>query len=398
MVSSSVEDKKNKDGDEGELVQVSKTQHTESMDDGGDDPHGDRSAEAAGVVRGLSRSILKSPIGRLPRRRIPIRRVARVSDRLSTGLDWYSSAVESSSTDDTNVVKRNDDVPKATDKTQNQKLRRRIAGRITYVTTYWSQVGWPRLKNFTINITKNTLLGLAVFETYGYVVSQLAPTEVPGDDYIIEVDRTLVVTDDDDEADDDNDGGHVDSVVTIQDEIDEYARASISTHFGAGFLAGSVHGILSGIVDGPTLGEAVTTSTRQTTIRAMASYTLYHGISHSCLFGAYECVKRSLLHQLYDFDHSTEYYGAGYLGVFAVSGGLAGQIQHVTSHYVEQYLSGTYARPTMHTSSKVPSNGIKSMLSILKSFPMPAARPTLMAFPPSAIGFIAFEYGKKFAT
>ena len=71
-----------------------------------DDGRGRTSSEAAGVVRGLSRSIkgatgslFRFPaIGRLPRQvakqRLPVRRVAKMSDRLSTGLDLFSSAVD----------------------------------------------------------------------------------------------------------------------------------------------------------------------------------------------------------------------------------------------------------------------------------------------------------------
>lgn len=62
------------------------------------------SAEAAGIVRGFARSVGRSvarlPIGSLPRRavfrrRLPVRQVAKLSDRIATGLDLFSSAVES---------------------------------------------------------------------------------------------------------------------------------------------------------------------------------------------------------------------------------------------------------------------------------------------------------------
>ena len=67
--------------------------------------HADLGGEAAGVVRGVGRSVLRAPIGRLPkmsrggsgilRQRVPIKTVARVSDRISTSYDWYTSAVDS---------------------------------------------------------------------------------------------------------------------------------------------------------------------------------------------------------------------------------------------------------------------------------------------------------------
>lgn len=62
------------------------------------------SSEAAGVVRGLSRSIkgvLRFPaVGRLPRQvvkqrpRLPVRQIAKTSDRLSQGLDVLLEAVD----------------------------------------------------------------------------------------------------------------------------------------------------------------------------------------------------------------------------------------------------------------------------------------------------------------
>ena len=67
----------------------------------------DLSGEAAGVVRGVTRSVgrsvWKAPIGNLPkssrgilRQKLPVRQVARVSDRMATGWDWWSSAVDRS--------------------------------------------------------------------------------------------------------------------------------------------------------------------------------------------------------------------------------------------------------------------------------------------------------------
>jgi hypothetical protein len=72
-------------------------------DDEHDDNTGNTSSEAAGVVRGLSRSVkgvLRFPaVGRLPRqvvkqRRLPVRQIAKASDRLSQGLDVLFEAVD----------------------------------------------------------------------------------------------------------------------------------------------------------------------------------------------------------------------------------------------------------------------------------------------------------------
>ena len=81
--------------DDVSIVDASK-EHQDDDERSDDGP----SSEAAGIVRGISRSIrgvFRFPgIGRLPRQvvkqRLPVRRVAKVSDRLSTGLDvWYSA-------------------------------------------------------------------------------------------------------------------------------------------------------------------------------------------------------------------------------------------------------------------------------------------------------------------
>eukprot|EP00978_Attheya_sp_CCMP212_P006366 scaffold14401_cov59-Attheya_sp.AAC.5 len=79
--------------------------------------HSSSSPEGAGVVRGLSRSVRtaaqsvakRSVAGRLPlpsraavprmmRGKLPARQVARVTDRLSTGLDVVSTAMENDNT------------------------------------------------------------------------------------------------------------------------------------------------------------------------------------------------------------------------------------------------------------------------------------------------------------
>jgi hypothetical protein len=74
-----------------------------ATDDDEHDITGNTSSEAAGVVRGLSRSIkgvLRFPaVGRLPRqvvkqRRLPVRQIAKASDRLSQGLDVLFEAVD----------------------------------------------------------------------------------------------------------------------------------------------------------------------------------------------------------------------------------------------------------------------------------------------------------------
>jgi hypothetical protein len=363
---------------------------------------GGTSAEAAGVARGVSRSILRSPIGQLPRRRIPIRRVARVSDRVATGWDWYSTAVESTTTTSTSATTTTSTTFKNGDTTTTTG-KSHMRERVLRVVQGWRQEYWPRVKTFTRSIAKNTLLGLVVFETYGSVISRMAPEGTTSADLrqqqkqqdeesttklsinsilntdieSVIVDRTLI----DDE--------HENQVV--QDSLDEYARASLSVHVGAGLAAGSVHGVVVSVLESKAL-LAASRPTISHFLHITAAQTLYHGLSHSLLFGSYEGIKRILIHNLYSVDNSTEYYGAGYLASFVVAGGVAGQVQHVSSHYGEQYLE---MRGLEYGSTAVAHSS--SFSSVFRSMARPALRQTLRAFPPAAIGFVAFEYGKKFA-
>jgi hypothetical protein len=106
---------------------------------------------------------------------------------------------------------------------------------------------------------------------------------------------------------------------------------------------------------------------------------IHHSLAHSLLFGSYESIKRGILQQVHSMD--TQYYGGEYLTTFAIAGGIAGQVQFAISHYTEQYL------------------GLSDFsLRLRPTAVAPNLRPFLWAFPPSAIGFVAFEYGKKFVT
>lgn len=289
----------------------------------------DLGSEAAGVVRGVSRSIARAPmIGRLPRQvirqRLPVKQVARVSDRLATGLDWWSSAVESSSPE--------------------QKQSR-----------------WTRVRSFTGSLLRNTLLGMAVFESYGYIVGSLAPPEEDDQSLheAIKINRSFL--DDDDVSE-----SHI-----IYDAPDEFARASISAHLGAGFVAGSIHGVATSAMEEHF--------SRPDCYRRATLSSIHHALAHSLLFGSYEFLKRSFVQQIHLFDESTQYFGGAYLAGFGLAGGVAGQIQHLFSHFTEHTFGLTNSTLRIST----------------KQIVAPQLRPLLWSFPPSAIGFIAFEYGKK---
>eukprot|EP00980_Cylindrotheca_fusiformis_P012638 scaffold3086_cov75-Cylindrotheca_fusiformis.AAC.4 len=330
--------------------------NVKEKDEDEDEEDYDLGTEAAGVVRGVSRSIVRAPlIGRLPRQvvrqRLPVKQVARVSDRLATGLDWWSTAVESSSSS-----------------SSSSKGRK----------SQW----WARFRSFAGSMVKNTLLGMAVFESYGYVVGYLAPDEISNDmDDEVVIDRSFY---DDDDDDDDESESHL-----IYDDPDEYARASLLAHFGAGFVAGSIHGSATSILEDyrPYHSSSSSRRRRQDWFKRATFSTLHHSLAHSLLFGSYEFLKRSIVQELHSYDESTRYLGGAYLAGFGIAGGLAGQFQHLFSHYTEQILE-------MNTNNST-SFRISNMKGVAAVFAPPELRPLLWSFPPSAIGFIAFEYGKK---
>ncbi|KAL3936319.1 MAG: hypothetical protein SGBAC_008334 [Bacillariaceae sp.] len=333
-----------------------------SQEEEDEDDENDLGSEAAGVVRGFSRSLGRNAarpmIGRLPRQvirqRLPVKQVARVSDRLSTGYDWWSTAVES----------------------QQPSAQR-----------------WKQIRAFAGNLVKNTLLGLAVFESYGYVVDQLAPPPTPPSAEMIHrsandssrnaKEAKNEVANDQDFVDD-----HSEDLSTVlNDEPDEYARASLVSHWTAGAVAGSVHGVATSVLEGPMGGANIAIS-RKIWIQHAAYHTLHHIFAHSVLFGSYEFLKRSILHELHhgdDFETDglkPTFLGGSYLAGFALAGGLSGQLQHLVSHYTA----------SLNFESGITSTKLAHRLVTPRA---PAVRPVLMAFPPSAIGFIAFEYGKK---
>jgi len=229
-----------------------------------------------------------------------------------------------------------------------------------------------QIHNFGAALLKNTLLGAAVFEAFGFTVLKLAPTQK----------ETFQIRKVEVEDDEGNTEIHM-------DEADEFARASLSSHFGAGLVAGMVHGVASTFME----------TQASNILRSLPAMTVHHAIAHSLLFGSYEGIKRELL-TLSNDDDGTHFYGGEYLVSFGVAGGLAGQIQHLASHYTEQLLGITEGG----TAAAEPQGGARNLVRVtfsprsFSSLAAPAIRPIMLAFPPSAIGFIAFEYGKKFMT
>jgi len=196
-------------------------------------------------------------------------------------------------------------------------------------------------------LIKNTLLGLAVFESYGAVVEFLDA-------------RSLLL-----------------SSTEISDEHDPYARVSVPAHILAGSVGGSAQAFLSLAWKG--IAAAVSTAPSSSTLPGLRSV-VYHATAHASLFGSYEGTKRAML-ETFRRDDETKHHlsSVEYLGVVGIAGGLAGQVQHLVSYYTEHLLllQKNYYQQQSFT-----------------ALARPTVRPLLVAFLPSSIAFIAFEYGR----
>ncbi|KAL3781746.1 hypothetical protein HJC23_004845 [Cyclotella cryptica] len=141
----------------------------------------------------------------------------------------------------------------------------------------------------------------------------------------------------------------------------------------------------------------------------------HHSLAHAVLFGTYQWIKRSLSEGVTFYSRpideveaaavTSEKKSSGifssyvnnnkdliaHAAVIALAGGIAGQAQHLTSHFTEQWFCLT---TTMIPEQKSTSKGNFRLRWRVLWSSWPAWRSTVLAFPPSAIGFLAFEYGK----
>jgi hypothetical protein len=166
------------------------------------------------------------------------------------------------------------------------------------------------------------------------------------------------------------------------DKNDPYAEASVATHAFAGSLGGCAHGVAGTLWD---TAFAPTPKARRSVLGGMPRMLLHHGVAHSMLFGGFEGTKRVFLSYANsinnDETHGTESITRiEYLGCVAVAGGLAGQAQHLVSHYSEQVFLPVLS----------PVRGGKIVY-----WTHPTLRPLLVTFIPSSIAFVALEYGRN---
>jgi hypothetical protein len=329
----------------------------------------------AGIVRGVSRSIAtrvvaapartagrtmaKFPsVGKLPlrtarRARVPVRRVAKYTDRMSTGLEVLESASASSSS--------------ATKETRQKKR-------------------WTRVQAFAGSMLKNTVLGAIVFETFCQVVSSLSQQVV-----------FLTTT----SSNTTKEGMEPEKTISNNDNKDIFETAPIPVHFLAGAAAGSIQAIGSTVWDSTTRSITTRRIVLSSNVSSLSIAIGQHAAAHSVLFGSYETFKRTLLQKwnphLFDPEVHNEielsnghslrrsllsstlllpHQRPEYLSAIVIAGGLAGQAQHIVSHILEQTTPG------------------QQPFRFVTKRSLPSLKSTLWAFPPSAIAFVAFEYGK----
>ena len=196
-----------------------------------------------------------------------------------------------------------------------------------------------------------------------------------------------------------------------RNHADAYERTSIQQHFASGLLAGSAHSVLHMSLESVshfyTNRHQLQFVPKQISISSMFSYsiahTVHHSIAHALLFSSYEYSKRILfgessvhLRAISPFtekdseDNDDREHALQDILMIGLAGGIAGQIQHIASHYTEIWLrvgEDDNVRSYWQERSKLLSHWRLIGAG-------PSMRSICMSFPPSGIGFIAFEFGK----
>ena len=300
---------------------------------------------AAHQAAKVSRIKVKTP-------RVANQSIAKATDRVSTGMDVWNAATttEQTSTD-----------------TKSKKWISRMPS-------------FTQVASFARTFATNTVMGVAVFAAYEGTVDHFATKRVT-----IETDKS-----------------------TSSQNAD---NVSILQHFVAGGVGGSSHAFISLVLEARfnPLNQYTTSLTsnqskvasipipkqfassissvsiQYPTMRYSISTIAHHSLAHSILFGSYQSTKWLLseyfTNQSRQFDESGRE-AIGNASSIAIAGGIAGQAQNLISHFTEQWLGLSAA--------EVKDTGVKRYRQIT----MPTVRPVLMAFPPSAIGFLAYEYGR----
>ena len=414
-------------------------------DDNQEPSNANNSPESAGLARGIARSAAhrgasRAAVGRLPLRSaiktkvsvpVPassalarIQRVAKVSDRAATGFDFVAEARNA-------TAAQTSTQPEAKTKTKT------IGKKLPPSSSNWRSKAW----NFAGGLTKNTILGAAVFATYegmldspsycyyGYSYDSISGLNnrssgkknndpaipCPGNESIA--------------GDDDNDCNNNDSSRLGGDN----EKPRLVWHYASGFCAGSVHAVFGRAIEGVVSFSTTIMMTSSSRAAATAAatvaaptpspsflpYLLHHAISHAVLFGSYETIKRMVVPIIAPLesndnvgnDDETENGSSatngsifdGKLVAVALAGGIAGIGQQIVGDWTEEVAGavgankGTSANnkgmtTTMMTMTQQQNNKLWSALTKLPSY---SARSLWMTSIPTAIGFVAFEYGRE---
>jgi hypothetical protein len=272
----------------------------------------------------------------------------------------------------------------------------------------------------------NTVLGMAVFSTYESTIEHLAPTSSssPGEDGVAPRRRPSRAARGDDDW-----SGADEGEASAMPPTDAMDRATLPQHLLAGAAGGAAHAALSLALEvkleagisssssssssslssssSPSAGGTSTSRRlRVPAVRYSASTFLHHSLSHSVLFGSYQLSKRSLARLRSHHRRSAGGNGVGgdddalRFATIAVAGGLAGQCQHVVGHLSERWLGLAVVDVAAAATANLPASSSPSSLRrlVLSSSFWPTWRSTALTFPLSAVGFLAFEYGKLMMT
>lgn len=185
---------------------------------------------------------------------------------------------------------------------------------------------------------------------------------------------------------------------------DAFSRTSVKQHFIAGAVGGSVHSALyMTFQSGAFIKEFGLNSLRTLPIASVSTWsvvhTCHHALAHGLLFSSYEGTKRLLLSEnssdlrlhLPTFQNDKRngdmQHQISDIIIVGFAGGIAGQIQHVASHFTETWFN-------VGENDSV-RNYLKNQKDAKVFLRGPTFRSIVSAFPPSAIGFISFEFGKQ---
>ena len=272
-----------------------------------------------------------------------------------------------------------------------------------------------KITSFGKVFVTNAVLGMAVFATYEGVIESIAPSSMEETGIDGDVHTNIVP---DMAASDGRDESETNATLPqrnnyrIEEDDDAMDRATLPQHFLAGAMGGAAHGLLSlplevkwnvasdglqaaGKWTNHTFTNVITQKPLHFQVPALSYSTasiVHHSLAHSVLFGSYQLTKRLFLQYLPSSSATNNpnsgNHDAIHIASIAMAGGLAGQFQHVTSHFTEQWLG-------LAVDAK---NSSSSALRRFKFATCPTLRSTMLAFAPSAVGFLAFEYGKFMVT